>query len=156
MEKQMKITDIARIAMIIEEKGSNFYTALAGKMQDERAKQIFRKLAEEEKEHRRVFEKIHSSYEGDEVLDPEATGYLDAVLKGSVFPGPSSLKKFVEEIRTVKDALSIGVQAEKDAILLYHELIVRTQSEKARKMLGDLLEEEKMHLVELRNYLEEL
>lgn len=156
MEKQIKTTDIAMIAMGIEEKGSRFYAALAGRIRDERAKQIFKKLSEEEKEHRRVFEKIRSTYEGNEMLGPEAAGYLEAVLKGSVFPGSSSLDKFVEEIRTVKDALSIGIQAEKDAILLYHELIVRTQSEEARKMLGDLLEEEKMHLVELRGYFEEL
>lgn len=156
MEKTMKIAEIARIAMTIEEKGSNFYTALAGKTEDERAKQVFLKLAEEEKEHRRVFEKILSTYEGDEVLEQEASGYLTAVLKGSVFPGSSTLKRFVEEISTVKDALAIGIQAEKDAILLYHELMVRTKSEKARKMLYDLLEEEKMHLIELRNYFEEL
>lgn len=156
MEKQLKTAEIARIAMTIEEKGSNFYSALAGQVEDERAKQVFKKLAEEEKEHRRVFEKIHTTYDSEELLDPEASAYLTAVIKGNVFPGASTLKNFVEGIRTVKDALAIGVQAEKDAILLYHELITRTKSEKARKMLYDLLEEEKMHLTELRNYFEEL
>lgn len=156
MEKQMKVAEIARIAMTIEEKGSNFYSALAVKTEDERAKQVFIKLAEEEKEHRRVFERILTTYEGGELLDEEATGYLSAVLKGNVFPGPSNLKKYIEGISTVKDALAIGIQAEKDAILLYHELMVRTKSEKARKMLHDLLEEEKMHLIELRDYYEEL
>lgn len=152
----MKITDIARAAMSIEDKGSHFYSALAARTDDERAKQVFLKLAEEEKEHRRVFEKMLSLYEGDEVLDEGVAGYLNAVLKGSVFPGPATLQRFLEEIKSVKDALSIGIQAEKDAILLYNELMTRTSSEKARKMLGHLLEEEKMHLIDLRNYYEEL
>lgn len=156
MEKQLKITDIARIAMSIEEKGSHFYSALASRTDDPRARQVFLKLAEEEKEHRRVFEKILSLFEGDEVLEKDVSTYLDAVLKGNVFPGPATLKSFVEEIKSVKDALAIGIQAEKDAILLYHELLVRTGSEKAAKMLRELLEEEKIHLIELRNYFEEI
>jgi len=52
--------------------------------------------------------------------------------------------------------VAIGIQAEKDAILIFHELTTRTRSEKIKKILYDLLEEEKIHLVELRGYLEEL
>jgi len=152
----MKIAEIARAAMAIEEKGANFYTALAGRTAEEGARQIFLRLAEEEKEHRRVFEKILTAVGSDEVLDRETSEYLSSVLKGNVFPGASTLGKFVGEIRTVKDALAVGIQAEKDAILLYHELMVRTKSEQARKMLYGLLEEEKRHLIELRNYYEEL
>lgn len=46
--------------------------------------------------------------------------------------------------------------AEKDSILLYHELLQRARDSRVKDMLSKLLEEEKMHLVELREQYEEM
>lgn len=142
--------------MGIEEKGSHFYSALASVTVDEKARQVFLKLAEEEKEHRRLFERLLLLSQEDEYLDEDVSSYLGAIIKGNVFPGPSTLKAFVDEIKSVKDALAIGIQAEKDAILLYSQLLTRIKSENAAKLLHELLNEEETHLVELRDYLEDL
>lgn len=45
---------------------------------------------------------------------------------------------------------------EKDAILFYSELYRKTSLEKVKEALSRLLEEEKKHLVELRESMEEL
>nr|WP_269438228.1 ferritin family protein [Phosphitispora fastidiosa] len=45
---------------------------------------------------------------------------------------------------------------EKDAILFYQELYNSTGSEKVRDTLSKLLEQEKMHLVELRDSMDEM
>lgn len=156
MKDRAKISDIVRAAMGIEEKGSHFYAALASITEDEKARQVFYKLAEEEKEHRRLFERLLSLPQEDEYLNEEVSSYLGAIIKGNVFPGPSTLKAFVDDIKSVRDALAIGIQAEKDAILLYSELLGMIKSDNASKLLYELLNEEKNHLVELRNYLEEL
>lgn len=151
-----RIREIAMVAMRIEEKGARFYSAMAGMTEEERVRQIFLKLADEEKEHIRVFQKLLASYDDDEFLDPEASDYLDAVMQENIFPVDMEPGQSEQKIKTVKDALAIGVQAEKDAILAYHELLSRTRSDSGRKLLYGLIEEEKMHLVELRSYYEEL
>lgn len=151
-----RISEIIRIAMRIEEKGASFYSAMAGRTEDKRARQIFIKLAYEEKEHIKVFQKLLGSYADDEFLDPEVSDYLNAVLQENLFPVDVEPGQADRKIETMKGALAIGVQAEKDAILAYHELLSRTRSENGRKLLYSLIEEEKMHLIELRSYYEEI
>lgn len=156
MNKQIKLVDIAKIALSMEEKGHKFYTALAGKVNDERQKQVLLKLAEDEKEHRKLFEKIITGYSDDETLDEETSSYLNSIQKNNIFPDLTGTEDYAGDLHSLKDVIAIGIQAEKDAILIFHELTTRTRSEKIRKILYNLLEEEKMHLVELRDYLEEL
>lgn len=156
MKKQIKLVDIAKLALSMEEKGYKFYTALAGRVNDARQKQVLLKLAEDEKEHRKLFEKIITGYSDDETLDGETSSYLQSIQRHGIFPDLSGAEDYGDDIHSLKDVIAIGIQAEKDAILIFHELIARTRSEKIRKILYDLLEEEKLHLVELRDYLEEL
>ncbi len=156
MNKQIKLSDIARIALSMEEKGYKFYSTLAERVNDVRQKQMLIKLAEDEKEHRKLFEKIIMGYSYDETLDVESSSYLRSIQKDSVFPELTGVEDFAGGLHSLKDVVALGIQAEKDAILIFHELTTRIRSEKIKKILYDLLEEEKMHLVELRNYLEEL
>lgn len=156
MDKQIKLVDIARIALSMEEKGYKFYSTLAGRVNGERQKQMLIKLAEDEKEHKKLFEKIIMGYNDDETLDAETSSYLRSIQKDSVFPELAGVEDFAGGLHSLKDVVAIGIQAEKDAILIFNELTKRTSSEKIKKILYDLLEEEKMHLVELRNFLEEL
>lgn len=151
-----RISEIVRAAMRIEEKGARFYSVMAGRTESERIRQIFLKLADEEKEHFKVFQKLLTSYDDSELLDSEASDYLNAVLQENIFPVDMDAGQSYGKVETVKDALAIGVQAEKDAILAYHELLARTSSESGRKLLYGLIEEEKMHLIELRSYYEEI
>lgn len=153
MNKKIKLADIARMALVMEEKGHKFYSTLAGRVNDEKQKQVLMKLAEDEKEHRKLFEKIITGYSDEEQLDEEASSYLKSLQKDNIFPDLTGAE---DSLYSIKDVIAIGIQAEKDAILIFHELTTRTRSEKIRKILYDLLEEEKMHLVELRDYLEEL
>jgi rubrerythrin len=153
MNKKIKLADIARMALAMEEKGHKFYSALAGRVDDEKKKQVLMKLAEDEKEHRKLFEKIITGYSDEEQLDEETSSYLKSLQKDNIFPDLTGTE---DSLYSIKDVIAIGIQAEKDAILIFHELTARTRSEKIRKILYDLLEEEKMHLVELRDYLEEL
>ncbi|MDA8234883.1 MAG: hypothetical protein M0Z31_08825 [Clostridia bacterium] len=84
---------------------------------------------------------------------PATAEYLKAVLSTTLFP--ESLQS-LEGVKTIKDALAVGIQAEKDAILLYHELYQNTENPETKEVLSKLLEEEKMHLVDLRDYMEEM
>ncbi|MFA4885698.1 MAG: ferritin family protein [Desulfotomaculaceae bacterium] len=156
MEKQTKLVDILKMALLMEERGYRFYTTLAGLVKDDRVKQLALKLAGDEKEHKKIFAQIINEYSGDETLEQEGMSYLNAIGKGIIFPDISGIKDLAEKIDSFKDVLSIAIEAEKDAILLFHELTVRIHSQKVNRIIYKLLEEEKMHLIELRNYLEEV
>lgn len=73
MNKQIKLIDIAKIALSMEERGYKFYSTLAERVNDVRQKQMLMKLAEDEKEHRKLFEKIIMGYSDDETLDEETS-----------------------------------------------------------------------------------
>jgi rubrerythrin len=156
MEQQTKLVDILKMALLMEERGYRFYTTLAGLVKDERVKQLALKLAGDEKEHKKLFAQIINEYSGDEILEQEGISYLNAIGKGVIFPDISGIKDLAGKIDSIKDVLSIAIEAEKDAILLFHELTVRISSQKINRIIYKLLEEEKMHLIELRDYLEEV
>lgn len=155
MDKQIQLIDILRMALTMEKRGYDFYTAFAAAVQEERVKQLALRLAGDEKDHKEIFAKIIAEYNEDNKLD-EDLSYLDAIQKGSIFPDISKIKELAEKADSFKDLLSIAIEAEKEAILLFHELTARIRSPKINKILYKLLEEEEMHLVELRSYLEEL
>ena len=155
MREKTKLVDILKIALQLEERGFNFYTNLAGLARDERVKQLAFKLAGDEREHQQIFSKIINEYQGDETLEQEELAYLKAIGRDNIFPDSSGLKELSEKIDSYRDVLNIGIQAEKDSILLYNELTLLIRSQEIKRIIYKLLEEEKMHLVELRNYLEE-
>lgn len=149
--------DIAKLAINMEARGMAFYNSAARLTDDPEIKQVFHKLAEEEKEHREVFTRIFAGVAGEnKMFDPATAGYLKAVLSTSLFPDYDQADQTLEGVKTVKDALAVGIQAEKDAILLYHELYQNAVNPETKLVLSKLLEEEKMHLVDLRDYMDEM
>ena len=64
MGKKAKLVDILKMALLLEERGFNFYTNLAALARDEGVKQLALKLAGDEKEHQQVFSKIINEYQG--------------------------------------------------------------------------------------------
>lgn len=138
---------IAEMAVAIEERGAAFYAKAAKGFEDPKVSQAFLKLAEEEKEHARIFRRLFTGLkEENNAINPVAVKFIKSI-HGNVIP---------VDITTPQNALVTGIQAEKDAILFYQELYNHTESEEARAVLSKLLEEEKMHLVDLRSYLEEI
>lgn len=59
-------------------------------------------------------------------------------------------------VKTPAEALALGILAEKDSILLCQGIYNQANSQVVREMMSRLLEEEKMHLVELRDQMEEI
>lgn len=153
MEK-LTVAEVAKMAVTMEEKGREFYEWAAGQFQEDSIKQVFIRLAEEEKEHSRIFKKLMDLPEAGETTDPQKTRYIKMLAQaGDIFPHRSEI---YDSVKTPVDALAYGIQAEKDAILLYQELYNGAVSEVVKSAISRLLEEEKMHLVELRESFDEL
>lgn len=155
-KQELKAQEIAMMAITIEEKGMYFYQKVAEIFPDEEIRNIFLRLAEEEKEHQRTFQHIFNLSTGERVFEEDTAKYIHNLLASGVFPSKENMGELIARIKTPKEALAIGIQAEKEAILFYHEIIQNTASPETKDVLSKLLEEEKMHLVEMRESMEEM
>ena len=156
MFDQLTMPEVYKIALNNELRGASFYSSMSRRVKNNNTADIFHKLSEEEKEHHRLFQILlekTADTPKDNLLSSETAAFLKSLFKNSVFPAD------VEELTghiTPEEAMFMGIQAEKDSILLYHELFTQTANNEIKAMLSKLLLEEKMHLVELREQLEEM
>ena len=61
----------------------------------------------------------------------------------------------MRDIKDTTDVLAIGIQAEKDSILFYTEMIINARYIEAKDAFRRLLKEEKKHLIDLQTQLNE-
>ena len=150
-----------KIAINIEEEGLEFYSILMKGAKDDKAKDVFSKLASAEKKHLALFQKAYlditspaNPVQGCE--DYTVDLYLKDLVDTGIFTKKGEARRLASEIKTDMDALKIGIQAEKDSILYYTEAAKNTKYEAGRKAFEQLANEEKKHLKILTEYLREL
>ena len=155
--ENLTLDSVIRLAVLMEERGARFYSTLESMTPDPTVKEMMHRLAEDEKQHSRQFARLLS--EGGDLISnnisPETRTYIDS-LQGKDFFKGFSLTGAVEVPENPKEAMTLGIEAEKDSILFYHELYQSLPAGETRDAVGRLLQEEKMHLVELREYIEEM
>ncbi|NQS88647.1 ferritin family protein [Patescibacteria group bacterium] len=151
MMNVFSISEVIQLGIRIEKNGKDFYSTVAKSSKEDRAKQIFQHLADEEKKHIEVFKNILSNvekYEPSGLYTEEYFAYLKALSEEYVF---TKEKKGIEIAQKVKDeieAIEIGINVEKDSILFYNEmkkLVLRDE----HRAIYKLIEEEQEHLKEL-------
>ena len=140
-----------KIAVNIEEEGLEFYSTLMKNTRDSKVKEVFSKLASDEKDHLARFQKAYleltsptSSVQGCE--DYTVDLYLKYLVDTGVFTKKGEAKRLATEIKTDVDALKIGIQAEKDSILYYNEAAHNTKYPAGKMVFEQLANEEKKHL----------
>jgi len=62
----------------------------------------------------------------------------------------------IKELEEMVEILSIALAREKNSVLYYTEIYQKTTSERAQKMIGALLEEEKGHVIKIKNHINEI
>ena len=144
-------SELLEIAMGIERNGMAFYQALADKTKNRDIKDTYNYLAGEEKKHLDTFQGISDSLEQakpPETYTEEYMLYLKSLVDSVVFSSVTEAQQKAGKIFNEVEALDTGIQAEKDSILFYSELqnLVR---ERDRKVVLNILDEEKKHLRQL-------
>lgn len=146
-----------KIAVDIEKAGERFYIMSAGKMKDQTVKDMLLDLAYQERQHADVFEGLYNDaisskekFDDTYLFEPEISGYLAAMVQTVVFPSEDKQDEIMEKVEDVEDVLILGIQAEKDSILFYTEMIIHSKLLEAKDAFRRLLEEEKKHLVDLQ------
>jgi rubrerythrin len=144
-------SELLEIAMGIERNGMAFYRALADKTGNRDVKDIYNHLAGEEKKHLDTFQGMSDSLgqtKPPETYTEEYMLYLKSLVDSAVFSNVTEAQQKASKVFNEIEALDTGIQAEKDSILFYTELqnLVR---ERDRKVVLNILAEEKKHLRQL-------
>ena len=146
--------EAAKIAVNMERNGLDFYKQMAAKTQDANVRKVFEQLAADETEHIGIFEELHekllaeprrASYLDNEELD----AYMQRLVSSHVFGDEGSVARLAAQTETDIEALGVGMRAERDTMLFYHELLSNTDSAAAREAIERIIDEERRHLTEL-------
>ena len=154
--------EIAKIACDIETDGMNFYRAAADVAPNAENKGLFKELGQQEFEHlarfRELYKQLDERMGGSEstteyLFDDELTRYLKVISQGMVFPEGDNASTWLSKGPDIKDILKFALQAEKDSILLYTEIIGHTVFADSKEMLQKIIAEERSHMVRLSSQL---
>jgi len=143
--------ELVNIGIGIEKNGAAFYDTLADCAQQDAVKSLYKQLADTEKEHIQVFEKMLGSvddYQPPETFTEEYEAYMKALVDSLVFTDEKQACDLANTMRGDAEAIQTALIAEKDSILFYLEMrdLVRASE---RHVVDRLIAEEKTHMREL-------
>ncbi len=148
---QIGASEILQFAIKIEENGWNFYKEFADLVDNEKIRELFVMLADDELKHKGTFEvmlqKIEK-YEPKGVYPPEYFSYLRAYADNIIFK-----KGLDEELKKRMDMASIldfGIRMELDSIAYYQEAKNFVPADQ-RGIIDKIIEEERKHFLKLDN-----
>lgn len=147
--------DLVEVAVQMERNGLQFYSKAADSVKDDRAKELLFKLSRDEIQHLEFFQRllstvgqvdIHESYAG------EYEKYLQAHVDEQIFTEVRMKQLMAQTTLSERDALQFGIDAEKDAILYYTEMLRFVPSAEHRT-IQRIIDEEKTHFSQLTGLL---
>lgn len=148
--------ELIEMALKIEDNGLRFYQKAGEASKSEELKNLFRFLADEEKNHIKVFNDLKSLASEttpgpqEESYFGEASQYLHAIADTEVFTNPNRGEELASEVTDENQAIDYAIDMEKDSLLFYYEF-QRMIREKDKKVLEKLIEQEKEHVQKLRD-----
>lgn len=146
--KMVSLEELLGVALKIEGSGYEFYTKLASRSTGKN-KDIFKSLADQEREHMKIFKEIISKSKagsGSEPLNEEAVGYLKIFAETSIFP------EIEQEVPAdMKSALQIALDVEKDSVIFYEELLKYAPQKDTIQKIAD---EERRHFKDILKMIE--
>ena len=139
--------EIAEAAVEKEKERRKFYANVARLSTNPEMKELFRFLTEEEEKHVAAFVKIRdhlpAGVRSDE-YDADMQAYMDSVIDDRLYSDMDS-KEAVQKAIAAKEVLRLAIGFEKDAILYFSEFLPY-MAEQDRKVVENLIEEEKGHI----------
>ena len=152
-------SEVLQMAVEIEKKGKAFYNGLSETVKDDKARDMFRFLSDEEIKHQIFFQQMLESIETVEPASPydntDVTQYFRALIERRIFPTVGEggmLKEYLDDLAV---ATRIAISMEKDSILFYYEIKPVVQA-KDHSVLDTIINEEKKHIKILAEFAAEL
>jgi rubrerythrin len=138
-----QIKDAIKGAIQLEINGRKFFNHASEVTEHERGKKMFRFLADEEVRHLDVFGKLFSKILGGE----DWKNYFNEKDLSGEAPLVEKLKQRMKGAKGKgeTEALSIGMQLEREAIEFFNNAAKNTDDPVAKKIFKEISEEEKFH-----------
>jgi len=158
MNARFTVSEIVTMAVEAEKNGFAFYQAMANRAIDEKTRNIFAFLAEEEAEHENTFQQLLnklSPIEMSHTDEAEYCNYLNAFTSTRIFNASVDIDQLVQSITSDIEAVDIALNIEKESILFYYELREQESGE-GRESIDEIIREEKNHLTRLAQLKEAL
>ena len=118
---QELILEGLKTAIQAEGDGHVFYLMAAKTTEDEKGREVFLTLAEEEQNHLAFLKAQYKSLKETGVIDPNATMGPQLTLSGDSPIFSDSLKERIGDAHFEMTSLSVGIQLEKNSIVFYRE-----------------------------------
>ena len=140
--------DAIEISLFIEKEGLGFYEKAAKNVSDRRVKEMFLRLAEEEREHIQIlktklqFLKPVISSKGNTTKKIDL--FVKEKLEGKIFP--ASENNLVKKFKNDFEALDYGIESEKRSIEFLNSLLLNEKKLDVKTVFAHLVVEEKKHL----------
>ncbi len=152
--------EAVELAILIEVNGEAFYKSLeeGAPEAQARVREVFAYLAREEERHRAAFEKLRESLRGYEPVESypgEHAAYMEALADRNVFTKEGAGRELAQKISSSRQAVELALEFEKESILFFEGLRPLLARE-GREVVDRLIEEEKRHIVKLRELEETL
>jgi len=136
-------------AIQMEKDGYSFYKKAADQTSSEMGRSVFESLADDEELHLNVFEKLFEDKVGtDEWNDLVNSSKKYADLK--IFPKDLTDTETVSPDINELDALNFAMNSEKEAIDYYTKIKDDAQDEEVKKIIDEIIEQEKSHYLILQ------
>lgn len=143
---------VAQLAARIEEKGVVFYSELKRYVRDEKVREVFQFLADQELDHRKTFTDMAEFYKGKETAHEYAIDVYQFIEKAM-----QRADDFLNELKadgmqaiSLSESLNVGIKMEAGMVYLYTEL-QRVLTEDFGGVLAEIIQAEKSHLEMLQN-----
>jgi rubrerythrin len=146
-------------ALEIENNGEAFYNAVAARSADPEVKALFEDLAAQERGHYQVFQRMLEGVKPDPDLSgigyevEEYQTYLQVALDRALFAGPDKGLTLAKQAQDQETALRAAMSFEKDTLLFFYDLREMMVSEAERRVVSDIILEEKAHVRRLAKML---
>ena len=138
------MNNVWEIAINMENEGIEFYTQLANKTENEELGGVFKFLASQEVEHKNFFESLNHC------VAANFTEKQDAVTMAKrVFKKIAPQFKDSDQMKNAVDAYKKAITFENNAIKYYSTLVEKAETEKQKKIIRVIINEEKKHAVTL-------
>jgi rubrerythrin len=144
--------EAAMIAQNMEKHGLEFYQRAAARAKDTATRDLFLRLAEDEKKHLARFEELEEILQADRRAkkgytdDADLAAYIDRLVETQVFADEGTAARLADQARSDYEALAVAIRAERDSILFYQEMMSFIESNLARAAFSTILDEERAHL----------
>ena len=145
--------DAIEISLFIEKAGLGFYEKAAKNVSDPRVKEMFSKLAEEERDHIQTLQTkvqfLKPAISGKGKIPRRVDLLVREELEGKIFPASES--KIVQKFKSDIEALDYGIESEKRSIEILSRLLENEKKLDVKAIFSHLMVEEKKHLALLED-----